>query len=167
MVTTQDGSSLNFTRVWSAIWLIQGIDKIVNRDFIYDSRSTEALKLDTQVQPFKVGVHTFLDSWRKTIFFRNHGLDPKLWHGSLRNVDCLPYTFKTYVLFILVKTLDRYTTTSILIHGNSLKGAHAQRNLCYSTWSRHFITSRTFINRTFVSEKTLFSFMRAQHLITI
>ena len=43
-----------------------------------------------------------------------------------------------------------------ILDGNSLRGAHVRRNICYSTSSRYLITSRAVTNRVFLPEKTHF-----------
>ena len=39
----------------------------------------------------------------------------------------------------------------LILDGNSLRGAHVRRNICYSTCSRLFITSRAVTNRVFLT----------------
>ena len=48
------------------------------------------------------------------------------------------------------------TIMVLILDGNSLRGAHVRRNICYSTCSRHLITSRAVTNRVFLPEKTHF-----------
>ena len=41
----------------------------------------------------------------------------------------------------------------LILDGNSLRGAHVRHYICYSTCSRHLITSRTVTNRVFSPKK--------------
>ena len=54
----------------------------------------------------------------------------------------------------------------IILDGNSGIGAHVGNNLCYSICFRHFIRSKAVTNRIFFPRKDIFSFMRAQHVLS-
>ena len=49
----------------------------------------------------------------------------------------------------------------LILDGNSLRGAHVRRNICYSTCS-----SRAVTNRVFFTQNDPFSIMRAQHVMS-
>ena len=55
-------------------------------------------------------------------------------------------------LYKMSQHLDKKYTPSpmvLILDGNSLTGAHAKRNLCYSNCLSHLITSRPVTNRIF------------------
>ena len=97
--------------------------------------------------------------------------------GLQFKTKCIRSDFRWYRLRALVTSLadrssritiassvvrSKYLYTFAYIHmvlildGNSLRGAHVRRNICYSTCSRQLITSRAVTNRLFLPEKTHF-----------
>ena len=60
---------------------------------------------------------------------------------------------------IIVKNLIQIMV--LILDSNSLRGAHVRRNICYSTCSRHFITSRAVTNWVFLPEKIRPIFLHA------
>ena len=54
----------------------------------------------------------------------------------------------------------------LILDGKSEIGAHVRSNLCYLSCLRHLIRSRAVINHIFFLRKDLFSFMRAQNVLS-
>ena len=52
------------------------------------------------------------------------------------------------------------------LDGNSETGTHVRRSICYLTYLRHLIRSRAGSTRIYFLRKALFSFMRAQHVLS-
>ena len=68
-------------------------------------------------------------------------------------------------LFVLKYETSIHTMVLIL-DGNSEIGAPVRRNPFYKNFLRHFIRSRAVTNRLIFLRKDLFSFMRAQHVLS-
>ena len=51
----------------------------------------------------------------------------------------------------------------LILDGNSLRGAHVRRNICYSTCTRHLITSRAVTNRVFFNVERIFKIFFARN----
>ena len=54
----------------------------------------------------------------------------------------------------------------LILDGKLDTGAHVMNNLCYLICLRRLNKSRVVTNRTFFSDKTFFSFMRAKHVLS-